>query len=296
MSAPAQFMSFAPLARVEHSHVRLAAVGATASSSSTSTTSMLDVVAGSCSGQSSMSCAEQQGLVLGLTAIGGLAAGFLSGSVLWGLVGAVAGNFVGRKINGGTPTTGATCLSLDARSTLVSRILSGEVSQADAEKMAQSYELSGCAEDAAAIRVAAKTAASGDLIPHSPTPGAHPGGGDIGTKEPTLGGNLYALTAADVALKPTAFALRAGYTSVSAFLANQGGKISAQNAPDPTTDPAVLTDPSVYAEPSPLNPALMLYHRVVPWKAGLLVVTLVPIAVVSTGSLINPAVATALGG
>jgi hypothetical protein len=292
-------------------HVAMARVGATSTTAPPSTSSSgsaLDLLTGPGTGSTARSCSMQQGIVVSLTAAAGLVTGFMSRSVILGLLAAVVGNVIGRKINGASPTTGATCLTTDQRQALLNRVLSKEVSGDDAEKMAQSYDLSGCTEDAAAIRLAAKTAASGDLIAHTPplglpyvTGGGDKTKGDVGTEVPPSGGNLYALTAADIASKPTAFALRAGYPSVEAFIANQGGKLTAENATPPAA-PADASDikgflawvdamktftddAAIYATDSPLSPdpshPVVLYHRIVPWTAGTVVVTLSPIAVVA---------------
>ena len=283
MSEP-RYMSFEQLERAAASRSMVRArVGGTAQVGAAAASSgLLDVAVGSCNGRSSLSCAQQQGLVVALTAIGGVAAGLLSGSIFGGLLGALAGNFAGRKINGGTPSTGASCLSLDDRNTLVKRILSNEVTQGDAEKMAQSYEISGCAEDAAAIRLAAKTAASGDLVPHK-VQSLSSGILDAASKATTIDKSKalydYTLTAADVALTPLGFALAAGYkppascdlqsyapcTAVDALLADNPTMTKSVAGPMPG-------HPEVYAvlgrAPHSDIDSVLAYFAISPWSEG----------------------------
>lgn len=280
-----RFVRFA-LARVEHAPARSmvrARVGGNAHVGEAAPASgVLDVVVGSCNGRSSLSCAEQQGLVVALTAIGGLAAGLLSGSVLGGLLGAVVGNFAGRKINGGAPTTGATCLALDARNALVKRILSNEVSQSDAEKMAQSYEISGCTEDAAAIRIAAKTAASGDLVPHK-VQSLSSGILDAASKATTIDTSKaiydYVLTDADVALTPLGFAIAAGYKPPASCDLQSYAPCTAVDAllaDNPTMTKSVASPmaghPEIYAvlgrAPHSDIDSVLGYFAISPWSAG----------------------------
>jgi hypothetical protein len=251
---------------------------------SSSSMSALDFVAGACNAQSSMSCSMQRGVTLGLTALGAFAGLSISGW-FWALVGAVVGNVVGRKINEGSPSTMATCLDTAGRQKIITQILTGAVSQDEAEKIARSYEISGCKDDASAIRTAAKVAASGDLVAHTPPAGsmgslavapggaAHPAGGGIGTFEPSKGASTYVLTDADVAMRPDGFALRAGYPSVDAFVTDQEGALKL----DVAAGADYASDYSIYSTSSPLNPDVKLFYSVRPWASGTAVHTMVPI-------------------
>ena len=223
--------------------------------------------------------------MLGLTAIGALAAGLFSGSILGGILGALVGNFAGRKINGGTPTTSATCLSLDARTALVNRILTNAVTQSDAEKMAQSYELSGCTEDAAAIRIAARTVASGDLMPHK-VPTLSSGILDAAARATTIDPSKmpkalidYVLTDADVALTPLGFAIASGYTPPSSCDLQSYAPCTAVDAllaDNPTLTKSVAGPleghPEVYAVLGKAGSSdidtVLAYFAIQPWAAG----------------------------
>jgi hypothetical protein len=213
----------------------------------------------------------------------------------------------------------AVCMAESERKKTLDQILSGAISQDDAEKLAKSQENAGCTDDASAIRVAAKAAQSGDQVPHPPSglttnggisssskvPPAGGGDGktthDVGTHVTSSGGNLYTLTAEDIAEGPMKFATAAGYDSVLAFITDQEGALKMENVAPPSSKPfdplhpdpeaiaaleEILSDPAVFVTTSPLNKDLLLYHRLVPWKAGMEVHTL---ATVSTPKTISPA-------
>jgi hypothetical protein len=88
------------------------------------TTIALHYLAGDCNVQSAMSCPTQRILVFGLTGVGALALGLFSGSLLWALLGAAAGNFGGRKLTQINAQRAApACMGSDERKKLLDDVL-----------------------------------------------------------------------------------------------------------------------------------------------------------------------------
>lgn len=191
---------------------------------------------------------EGVGIPIASALAGGATAYFFKGGVLWTLGGAVVGFLVGIWIDG--------ILMSDQGSSTPTQQPQSPPPQSPPQK-------------------------GGTVL----APGVlHPIGSDIGTKEPTLGKNTHTLTASDIDGTPSTFAAIAGYPSVEAFVADQGGKLTMVNIPPPTPGDtamalAYLDDKSIFVTPSPMDPTVMLYHRVTPWAAGIVVNTVSNVAV-----------------
>lgn len=144
--------------------------------------------------------------------------------------------------------------------TLLSKVSSGETKPDTAETMAKSYENAGCPDAAKAIRAAMPSPmAKAAPVPFVPL---------------VAFGGMYSheLSSADVALKPTGFALLAGFSYVKDFLdANPQIKtteIDAHIFPPDASDPAVF-----FSSKKSGDIDVPTWFRADPWSVGQVVKT-----------------------
>lgn len=175
------------------------------------------------------------------------------------------------------PTTSPSCPAQTQLDGWLSDIAAGRMSTDDANKLAQSYALATppCTDAVSAINAAIASASPhkpkstavtpSGVIASSPskfTASAHPTH-DIGSYSGSKGFS-HVMTMDDISEGPDAFAKRAGYDSVEAFVANQNGNLTIGNAGD-------TIGAANFDTPSPLDPSVTLHQKVSPWSVGMTV-------------------------